>query len=188
MKKLLFLAVVVVLFVISIKIGNKLMVSYLEIEKPEETVATPSLLTKKEKNYIKESGEIQATDLYHVAGGNQVENNDFEIEMTLDKNSNLFYKAITNLGDYKSYQENFNLPELDESDFQKYFVIIVYNNIKRDLDETDLYISKVYSEESKTYVIMKQKDNATTFAINNIFYAIVEKSELGNSISVEIEK
>ena len=102
--------------------------------------------------------------------------------------NHFFILAYTNLGDYKSYQENFNLPELDESDFQKYFVIIVYNNIKRDLDETDLYISKVYSEESKTYVIMKQKDNATTFAINNIFYAIVEKSELGNSISVEIEK
>ena len=188
MKKLLFLIIVIILFVVSIKIGNKLMVSYLEIKPSEETSATPSLFTKKEKTYIKESGEIQATDLYYVAGGNKVEDTNLENDMSFDNVSNFFYKIITKPDTYIKYKDFFDMPEVSENDFQNYFVIIIYNKDERALDETDLYISKIYIEENITHIVMKQKDNASAFALNNVYYAIAENSQLTDAISIDIDK
>ena len=67
-------------------------------------------------------------------------------------------------------------------------MVIVANENIRDDDETDLMIYNVVGDDTKTHIIMKQKENSTINGENNVFYAIVDRSELKENVDVTIEK
>ena len=165
------------------------MINYLKNDSSKtDTTETLSLFKPKEKTYVKEHGELHPTSLLYVADGKPVNNEDLTKEMVAEENANLYYKIITDLDGYSKYQSALDLPELTEQEFQNYFVIVIYNEKERDLDETDLYISKVYFEDATTHIVLKQKDNASSFALNNVFYGIIEKSQLKDHLVIEVDK
>ena len=157
------------------------MINYLKIEKTEDTVASDVDFAPKEKTYLLESGELFSEEISEKYNStNLVEN------MNFDSSSNLYYKIITDLSEYEIFKEEIELPELTEQKFQNYFAIIIFNDSQREMDESDLEIIKVYSIGSETHIILHQKDDANAFQLNNVFYAIAEKSQLEASIVIDI--
>lgn len=186
MKKLLFLVIIVIVFIISMRIGNKIMINYLKNNKTLDSSANTLTFTPKEKTYIKNSGEMISETIYEK---NEEENLvDLTEEMNYDSTTNFHYKIITNKEEYDKYKFRLPITDMDENSFQNYFAIILFNENPRAFDETDLQIIKVYSEESNTHIVLKQKENASAFGLNNIFYAIAENSQLKNKIIIEIQK
>lgn len=65
------------------------------------------------------------------------------------------------------------------------FIKVWYNQINIKLVLED---KKIVSDETTTHIIMKQKENSTINGENNVFYAIVDKSELKENVDVIIQK
>lgn len=108
-------------------------------------------------------------------------------DMTWNHNTRLYYKIITNTEDYNKYKERINLPERTDTDFKDSFVVILVNENIRSQDEIDLMVYDVIADETTTHIIMKQKENPSYYSENNVFYAIVDISELRENVTVVIE-
>lgn len=83
--------------------------------------------------------------------------------------------------------------DMNESDFEKSFLVIVADeNLKHFDYEKDLIIYDVYSDGSVTHIIMKQRENpnleVNQVFLNNVFYAIVDNSQLNESSDIVIEQ
>ncbi len=199
MKKI--IGVILLLILIVITIGLYLGKNIADIEKNN----TNSLSNDSEQNIniienntalnsiIKERGEIKTSGLYNYNGDMSYENDLMQNDMIYHTECSLYHKIITNMSDYNKYKERITIPDMVESDFNNTFLVIIADEtLRKDLKETNLMIYDIYSDETTTYIIMKQKDetklNVDQELLNNVFYAIVDKSLLKDNVKVEIEK
>lgn len=141
------------------------------------------------ENYIKKEDEIASRGLFDRGDGITTYEIDLMVnDMIWNSEPKLYHKIITNIDDYHIYKERVNeLPDLTDKDFEENFVVIIANENVRDFDEKDLHIYNVYAEKDTTYIILKQKENPDETNESNIWYAIVDKSQLRDNIKVEIE-
>ncbi len=166
------------------RVGNKIIIKILEDDKKKNaTENTLSLAEPIERTYIEESGELGFNSLF-----DDVNENNLISKMDYNSSAKMYYKVITSVNDYETYNKFFKLPEMNIQNFENYFIVILVNDSERAIDETDLQITKVIADGPSTFVIMKQKNPASAFQLNNIFYAVVEKTQLTNDLIIEIEK
>lgn len=109
-------------------------------------------------------------------------------DMTWQDDVGLYCRTITNEKDYKKYKSRIStFPEVSEINFDKNFIVIIPNENLRNFDEIDMEISNVYADESTTNIIMKQKENPNMNDTTNVWYAIIDKSQLKNNVKIIIE-
>lgn len=109
-------------------------------------------------------------------------------DMTWQDDVRLYYRVLTNAEDYKKYKDRISeFPETDEIDFTNNFIVVVANENYRDFDEIDMEIVNIYSEDGITKIVMKQKENPNMEDNSNVWYAIVDKSELNDNVKIEVE-
>lgn len=87
---------------------------------------------------------------------------DFDSHLGYDYNQDmlysngLYYKKIYSYEDYIEAQKMWqNLVDMEEKDFQDYFVLILAGE---NYDTTSLYISDISADEQKIYIDLKKKD------------------------------
>lgn len=141
---------------------------------------------------IKERGELKTSGLYNYNGDMSYENDLMQNDMTWHTECSLYHRIITNMNDYNKYKERIAIPEMVEDDFNDTFLVIIADeNLRKNPKETNLMVYDVSSDETTTYIKMKQKDNSKDGTdqelMNNVFYAIIDKSQLKENINVSIE-
>ena len=177
MKKIIIIIILTIVFFVSIFIGNSLYNNYETTEYEYHEIGENEIRT----NNISERAEINTSVLYDSEDGDLM-----SIDMNYNNDVRLYYKIITNKEDYNKYKSRINLP--DNIDFEKDFLIIIANENIRSEEEYDLRIYEVTADETTTHIVMKQKENPSTYNINNVFYALVNKSELRENIDIKIEE
>lgn len=186
MKKCIIIVIIFILiFCVSIFAGKYL---YKNIENStqssEDNSSSKEEIIEKD-SHIKQRDELATSVLYDYKNEDGTSADDLIFtDMTMNASCELYHKIITNEEDYNKYNSRFKLPEID---FEKYFIVIVANEKIRDQDEVDMTIYKVISDETTTHIIMKQKQNPHNYSDNNVFYAVVDKSELRENADVTIE-
>ena len=141
------------------------------------------------KEYIKSKDAIASKDIFKVED-NPAVFYDFEITKNMEYNEylHLYYKVITNMEEYNTFKNKENkLPELTENDFIQNAMIIVLSASPREPHETDLTISEVKSDETTSYIIVKQNNNPNYESENNMLYMIVDKTVLKENVKLEME-
>lgn len=143
-------------------------------------------------NIIKR-GEIKTSGLYNYNGDLSYENDLMQNDMIYHTECSLYHRIITNINDYNKYKERISIPDMVEDDFNNnVLVIIADETLRHDLKETNLEVYDVYSDETTTYITMKQKDETKLDVdqelMNNVFWAIFDKSQLKDNIIVTINK
>lgn len=137
--------------------------------------------------YIKKQGSINSNGL--LIDENNIYNREIIEGMSHDEHKRMYYKIITNNEEYDKYKNNVNeLPEMTLQDFNDNFLVIVTWDGKMQEHEKDLRISAVTTDETTTYITLRQSDNPDYNNKNNILYAIVGKEQLRDNIKVELDK
>ena len=139
--------------------------------------------------FIKAQNKLETRGLFDDGRGYTSYDNDLMAnDMIWQDDVRLYYKAITNSTDYEKYKERISsFPEVSEINFEENFIVIVANENYREFDEIDMEISNVYADESTTNIVMKQKENPNMEDTTNVWYAIVDNSQLRNNIKIQIE-
>lgn len=139
--------------------------------------------------FIKKQDKMETRGLFDDGRGySNYETDLMANDMTWQDDVRLYYRAITNSTDYEKYKSRIStFPEVSEINFDKNFIIIIANENYRDLDEIDMEISNVYADETTTNIIMKQKENPNMNDMTNVWYAIVDNSQLKDNIKIRIE-
>ena len=140
--------------------------------------------------FIKQQGEINSRKLFDTGDGITTYETDFMTnDMEWDSETKLYYKIITNIDYYNKYKSRINqLPDMTEADFNGNFLIIIANENTRQLHERDLAIFNIEADETAIHITMKQRENPDYEENSNIWYAIVNKSQLRDSVDVKIEQ
>lgn len=202
MKKILILLIICIIIAIGVYLGNQIV----DAEKNNsDYIAKDSLndnlelnTTTNENNMMSDSnikvrGEIKTSGLYNYNGDMSYENDLMQNDMIYHTECSLYHKIITNMSDYIKYKERISIPEVSENDFNNTFLVIIADEtLRKDYKETNLMIYDISSDETTTYITMKQKDSSKDGTdqelMNNVFYAIVDKSQLKDNIVVTINK
>lgn len=139
--------------------------------------------------FIKKQDKMETRGLFDDGRGyTDYETDLMANDMTWQADVRLYYRTITNSEDYEKYKSRIStFPEVSEIDFNENFVIIIANENVRDFDEIDMEISNVYADESTTNIIMKQKEDPNMNDTTNVWYAIVDNSQLKDNVEVIIE-
>ncbi len=189
MNKIIITLFLIIVFICSIWLGKYLYTDKQIVEKIDE--ALTNNVTKnlpKENTYIIEKKEISTLNL--IEDENHVSYYEVNLvanDMQFDNNVYLSYKIITNMTDYNKYNERISLPEMTADKFNDIFMVIIFNEANRSKDEIDLTIDRISSDNTTTHIIMKQKENHSIYSENNVFWAVVDKSQLKENISIEIQ-
>ena len=140
-----------------------------------------------EKTNIIEHGEISTRGLFELPNGVvSYENNLMGNDMTWDQDTRLYYKVIETEEVYNKYKDRIEVPELNADDLKNNYLIIVANENIRESDEIDLLIYDVVVNENTTEIIVKQKENPSPYSDKNVFWAVVNKDLIKDSIDVKI--
>ena len=139
--------------------------------------------------FIKKHDKIETRGLFDDGRGyTDYETDLMANDMTWQDDVRLYYKTITNSNDYEKYKSRIpTFPEVSEINFDENFIVIIANENYRDYDEIDMEISNVYADETTTNIIMKQKENPNMNDTTNVWYAIVDNSQLKNNVKITIE-
>lgn len=139
--------------------------------------------------FIKEQDKIETRGLFDDGRGyTDYETDLMANDMTWQDNVRLYYRTITNSNDYEKYKSRIStFPEVSEINFDENFIVIIANENYRDFDEIDMEISNVYADETTTNIIMKQKENPNMNDTTNVWYAIVDNSQLKENVKITIE-
>jgi len=139
--------------------------------------------------FIKKQDKIETRGLFDDGRGyTDYETDLMANDMTWQDDVRLYYRTITNFNDYEKYKSRIStLPEVSEINFDKNFIVIIANENYRDFDEIDMEISNVYIDETTTNIIMKQKENPNMEDTTNVWYAIVDNSQLKDNVKITIE-
>ena len=171
-----------------------------EISNAEVDVTINKENNAQSNSNIIQKAEIHTRGLFEMPGTHisSYETDLMANDMTYNSDVNLYHKVITVQDDYNKYDERIDLPEVD---LNENFIVVIANENFRSEDETDLTIEKIVSDENTTQIVMKQKENPTFYATdvnratgnnyyndNNVFWAVVNLSELRDNIVVRIEK
>lgn len=193
MKKIIVIILIGIIFVIGVYFGKNMV--DVEINNSDENVnnsLNDDLENTMLDSTIKDRGEIKTSGLYNYNGDLSYENDLMQNDMTWHTECSLYHKIITNMSDYNKYKERIAIPEMVENDFNDTFLVIIADEtLRKNPKETNLMVYDVYSDETTTHIIMKQKDNSKDGTdqelMNNVFYAIIDKSQLKENINVSIE-
>ncbi len=151
--------------------------------------------------YILERKEISTSKLYSIDGHSSYYEVDLmQNDMTWNNECALYHKLITNKEDYDKYNERIELPEID---FSKNFIVVISNENLKQADETDLLIYEVVADDTTTHIKMRQRENPVVYtdegslrsssddriyySDNNVFWAVVDNSQLRDKADVTIE-
>ena len=139
--------------------------------------------------FIKKQDKMETRGLFDDGRGyTDYETDLMANDMTWQDDVRLYYRIITNSDDYENYKTRIStLPEVSDIKFDENFLIIIANENYRDFDEIDMEISNVYINESTTNVIMKQKENPDMNDTTNVWYAIIDKSQLEENVKIIVE-
>lgn len=139
--------------------------------------------------FIKKQDKIETRGLFDDGRGyTDYETDLMANDMTWQDDVRLYYITITNSNDYKKYKSRITtFPEVSEINFDENFIVIIANENFSDFDEIDMEISNVYADETTTNIIMKQKENPNIKDTTNVWYAIVDNSQLKDDIKITIE-
>lgn len=139
--------------------------------------------------FIKKQDKMETRGLFDDGRGyTDYETDLMANDMTWQDDVRLYYRTITNSNDYEKYKSRISIfPEVSEINFDENFIVIIANENYRDFDEIDMEISNVYADETKTNIIMKQKENPNMNDKTNVWYAIVDNSQLKDNIKITIE-
>ena len=140
--------------------------------------------------FIKQQDEVNSRGLFDTGDGITTYETDLMAnDMVWDSEPRLYHKIITNMDDYSKYKSRVSqLPDMTENDFNESFLVIIANENIRQLHEQDLTIYNVLADETTIHITMKQKENPNYNNDNNIWYAIVDKSQLRDNVDVKIEQ
>lgn len=139
--------------------------------------------------FIKKQDKMETRGLFDDGRGyTDYETDLMANDMTWQDDVRLYYRAITNSHDYEKYKSRISIfPEVSEINFDENFIVIIANENFRDFDEIDMEIANVYVDETTTNIIMKQKENPNMNDTTNVWYAIVDNSQLKDNIKITIE-
>ena len=139
--------------------------------------------------FIKKQDKIETRGLFDDGRGyTDYETDLMANDMTWQDNVRLYYRTITNSNDYEKYKSRIStFPEISEINFNENFIVIIANENYRDFDEIDMEISNVYADETTTNIIMKQKESPNMNDTTNVWYAIVDNSQLKDNVKITIE-
>lgn len=139
--------------------------------------------------FIKKQDKMETRGLFDDGRGyTDYETDLMANDMTWQNDVRLYYRTITNSNDYEKYKSRIStFPEASEINFNENFIIIIANENYRDLDEIDMEIINIYADQSTINVIMKQKENPDMNDITNVWYAIVDKSQLKENTKITIK-
>lgn len=140
--------------------------------------------------YIKEKNEIKSSSLRDNNTG--IIDSDWDLTQTdmvsfSTENLTLYYKIITNTEDYLVYKNRINeLPEITQDTFNNNFLIIITSSSAYDLYNRDIYIDSIYADDNVTYINFAQNNPIDYTKSNNTWYAIVDNSQLRDTINIKI--
>ncbi len=139
--------------------------------------------------FIKKQDKVETRGLFDDGRGySNYETDLMANDMTWQDDVGLYCRTITDEKDYKKYKSRISMfPEVSEINFDENFIVIIANENLRNFDEIDMEISNVYADESTTNIIMKQKENPNMNDTTNVWYAIVDKSQLKDNVKIIIE-
>lgn len=139
--------------------------------------------------FIKKQDKMETRGLFDDGRGyTDYETDLMANDMTWQNDVRLYYRTITNSKDYEKYKSRIStFPEVSEINFEENFIVIIANENYRDLDEIDMEITKVYTDDSTTNIIMKQKENPNMNDMTNVWYAVIDKSQLKDNVKIIIE-
>ncbi len=139
--------------------------------------------------FIKKQDKMETRGLFDDGRGYTDYETDLRAnDMTWQDDVRLYYRTITNSNDYEKYKSRIaTFPEVSEINFDENFIVIIANENYRDFDEIDMEISNVYADETTTNIIMKQKENPNMNDTTNVWYAIVDNSQLKDNVKITIE-
>lgn len=139
--------------------------------------------------FIKKQDKMETRGLFDDGRGyTDYETDLMASDMTWQDDVRLYYRIIASAKDYEKYKSRIStFPEISEINFDENFVVIIANENFRDFDEIDMEISNVYADETTTNIIMKQKENPNMDDTTNVWYAIVDKSQLKDNVKITIE-
>ena len=139
--------------------------------------------------FIKKQDKIETRGLFDDGRGyTDYETDLMANDMTWQDDVRLYYRIITNSNDYEKYKSRITtFPEVSEINFGENFIVIIANENTRDFDEIDMEVSNIYAEDETTNIVMKQKDNPDIKDKTNVWYAIVDNSQLKDNIKIKIE-
>ncbi len=139
--------------------------------------------------FIKKQDKLETRGLFDDGRGYT----NYEIDlmandMTWQDDVRLYYRIITNSTDYEKYKSRITtFPEVSDINFNENFFIIIANENFREFDEIDMEISNIYVQNDTTNIVMKQKENLDMNDTTNVWYAIVDNSQLKDNIKITIE-
>lgn len=139
---------------------------------------------------VKEAGRIKSSGLRtdREDGMSSYETDLLQNDMKHTSDYSMAYKVITNEDDYMKYKSRVKqFPDLTTSDFENSFIVIIANETARSYFDNDLIISNIASDSNTTHIIMKQKENPNEYNEKNIWYAVVNKSQLRDNIEIQID-
>lgn len=139
--------------------------------------------------FIKKQDKVETRGLFDDGRGyTDYETDLMANDMTWQDDVRLYYRTITNSNDYEKYKSRIStFPEVSEINFDENFIVIIANENFRDFDEIDMEISNVYANETTTNIEMKQKENPNMNDTTNVWYAIVDNSQLKDNVKITIE-
>ena len=139
--------------------------------------------------FIKKQDKMETRGLFDDGRGyTDYETDLMANDMTWQEDVSLYYRIITNSNDYEKYKTRIStFPEISEINFEENFIVIIANENFRNFDEIDMEITNVYANDSTTNIIMKQKENPNMKDTTNVWYAIVDKSQLKDNVKIIIE-
>ena len=139
--------------------------------------------------YIKKEEQVESRGLFDDGSGITTYETDLMAnDMTWHSDTRLYYKIITNMEDYNKYKARVSqFPDMTEKDFNESFILILANENFREPQEKDMHIVDISCDENTTYVVLKQKENPNYDDETNIWYAVVDKSQLRDNVEIKIE-
>ena len=139
--------------------------------------------------FIKKQDKLETRGLFDDGRGyTDYETDLMANDMTWQDDVSLYYRTITNSKDYEKYKSRIStFPEISEINFEENFIVIIANENYRNFDEIDMEIIDVYAKDYITNIIMKQKENPDMNDTTNVWYAIVDKSQLKDNVKIIIE-
>lgn len=145
--------------------------------------------TKIYNEYIKVQNNIQTTKIWDNGTGITSYDTDLtQNDMIYCESSNLYHKVITNMDDYNRYKSRINeLPEMSENSFNENFLVVVVSKNYMELHNRDLAIKDVFADETTTHIILRQNENPNYDNDCNVWYAVIDNSQLRNEIETKIE-
>lgn len=110
--------------------------------------------------FIKKQDKMETRGLFDDGRGyTDYETDLMANDMNWQDDVRLYYRTITNSKDYEKYKLRIStFPEVSEINFGENFIVIIANENYRNLDEIDMEIINVYTDDSTTNIVMKQKE------------------------------